>query len=269
MKQLSLEAYVKRPIGGWTSGQGWLHFCTEEPHLVGGVTWGAFGAEAADALLACATATLDAVPPHPGLVDARRISTIDAVAFEIASDFVRRTWERLGKTMQKLVAVRPPGLAGALASGFFNVVPAPYPVEIFEERGEALRAIGLERYVDLVAELEQLASGGALGFVVDLRRAIEDDLVGSTIATSAKKLGMSVRSLQRRLQSEGTSFQRELTVVRIEAARRLMMETDLSITRIATQVGFASPAVFSTVFRRHEGVTPSDWREANGQKPST
>src|SRR5690606_5018524 len=214
LKQRSLEAYVKRPIGAWASGEGWLHFCTEEPYLVGAVTWGAFGGEPADALLACATATLEALPPHPGLVDARRTVSIDAVAFEVASDFVRRQWEPLGKTMQKLVAVRPPGLAGAIASGFFRVVPAPYPLEIYDERGEALRAIGLEQYVSLVDEIEQLASGGGLGFVVDLHRVIEDDLVGSSLATSAKKLGMSVRTLQRRLQYEGTSFQRELTVVR-------------------------------------------------------
>lgn len=47
---------------------------------------------------------------------------------------------------------------------------------------------------------------------------------------------------------------------RIEAAKTLLRESDLSITAIALNVGFKSPAHFSAVFRRETGSRPSAYR---------
>lgn len=47
---------------------------------------------------------------------------------------------------------------------------------------------------------------------------------------------------------------------RIEQAKLLMIRTDLSIARIAEEVGFQSPAYFSTCFSRYEGITPRSYR---------
>jgi AraC-like DNA-binding protein len=171
-------------------------------------------------------------------------------------------WKTLKKKVTRLAAVRPPGLAGASTEGFFRVVHAPYPVEIFEERRDALRAVGAGERVAFVDEIVATAQEtDRTAFVAELRRVIDDDLVESTVATVAKRLGVSVRSLQRRLRDSGTCFQRELSLVRVDASRRLMRETDAPISRIATDVGFASPAVLSIVFRRHEGLSPSAWRQ--------
>ena len=73
---------------------------------------------------------------------------------------------------------------------------------------------------------------------------------------------MSLRSLQRRLRAEGTTFAREVTIARIRLSQTRMLESGDALARIATDVGFASPAVFSVAFRKHVGVSPSAWRES-------
>jgi AraC-like DNA-binding protein len=229
------------------------------------ITWGVFGAEPSKLLLRCATATLTTLPPHAGLLDARRVRSIDASAYRLASEFVALHGAMLTKNVTRLAAVRPPGLAGAAAEGFFRMVPAPYPVDTFAERGEALHWLGAEHHAAAIDAVETLAQGRGrdVTLMVDLHRAIEERIVGSTVRDTAKRLGMSVRSLQRRLRLEGTSFQRELSIARVHVAQRLMRETDAPISRVATDAGFGSPAAFSIAFRRQLGVSPTEWREKN------
>jgi transcriptional regulator GlxA family with amidase domain len=101
-------------------------------------------------------------------------------------------------------------------------------------------------------------------------RAVVDDLQGIFSQTTesppgveacARALRVSVRTLQRRLQAAETSFEREVAVFRVRHAQRLMRETDASLSRIASDVGFTSLARLSVVFRRVEGTTPSQWRK--------
>jgi AraC-like DNA-binding protein len=262
VQKVSLEEYLRSPPGHWTGEEGWLHFCTEAPHLVGVVTWGVFGGTPSKPLLECATATLSSLPPHLALLDARRVRSIDAAAFRLASEYVVQRMDQLKKAVVKFAAVRPPGLAGAAAEGFFRMVPSPYPVDTFGERGEALHWLGVDQYAAVVDEIETIAQAGGRDqqLLSDLQRAIEENLVDSTIAETAKRLRTSVRSLQRRLRIEGTSFQRELSIARVRVAQRMMRDTDAPLSRIATDAGFASPAAFSIAFRRQLGLSPTEWR---------
>lgn len=49
---------------------------------------------------------------------------------------------------------------------------------------------------------------------------------------------------------------------RMTEARRLLLQTDLTITEIAHQTGFADPGYFARAFRRSHGTTPRGWRTA-------
>lgn len=51
---------------------------------------------------------------------------------------------------------------------------------------------------------------------------------------------------------------------RLERARLILAETDLSVTEIAAELGFSSPQHFATAFCRHTGVTPRSWRQRHG-----
>lgn len=72
---------------------------------------------------------------------------------------------------------------------------------------------------------------------------------------------LSVRQLTRGFRiSRGCSIGEYLTQNRLEHAKRLL-EANASVKEVALSLGFASPANFSTTFRRATGETPSQFRE--------
>lgn len=58
----------------------------------------------------------------------------------------------------------------------------------------------------------------------------------------------------------GVGFLVYLTNIRIEKAKKLLLSTDLSVTEIASRSGYSDYRVFTKVFKKTEGVTPSQFR---------
>lgn len=77
----------------------------------------------------------------------------------------------------------------------------------------------------------------------------------------ASKLGATRRSLQRYLQSQGTSFNRVVEDVLQRHAERYLRDGALSVTEIALRLGYADPAHFTRAFRRWTGLAPSAFRQ--------
>jgi AraC-like DNA-binding protein len=71
---------------------------------------------------------------------------------------------------------------------------------------------------------------------------------------------MSLRSLQRKLLEEGTSYARLLEETRRDMAKNYIENSILSINEIAYLLGFSEPANFTRAFRRWYDVTPSSYR---------
>ncbi len=82
-----------------------------------------------------------------------------------------------------------------------------------------------------------------------------------TRATTAKYLGLSERTLSRRLQQQGSSFERLLDDVRHESALNAIAHTSLSLSEIALSLGFAEASTFYRAFGRWTGQTPAQWRK--------
>ncbi|MEE9265906.1 MAG: helix-turn-helix transcriptional regulator, partial [Gammaproteobacteria bacterium] len=76
----------------------------------------------------------------------------------------------------------------------------------------------------------------------------------------ADALHMSLRTLQRRLNDEGTSYKGLLDETRRELAAHYMAETHRSINEITYLLGFSEPSNFSRAFRRWTGKSPSAYR---------
>lgn len=72
----------------------------------------------------------------------------------------------------------------------------------------------------------------------------------------AYRLAVSTRTLQRRLQDEGTSFQKELDDLREELARHYLSTSDYSGAQIAFLLGYQDPNSFFRAFRSWTGQTP-------------
>jgi AraC-like DNA-binding protein len=76
----------------------------------------------------------------------------------------------------------------------------------------------------------------------------------------AQQLGMSRRTLDRRLAGEGTSFLALLDEVRRDIARGQIEGSRRSMAQIADMTGFSSPAAFSTWFAARFHMSPRRWR---------
>ena len=83
----------------------------------------------------------------------------------------------------------------------------------------------------------------------------------------AAKLGMSPRTLARRLSSEGSSFAAILEDVRAALAQRYLADRSLPISQIAWLLGYAEIGTFTRAYQRWTGIPPSAAR-AQQQAPA-
>lgn len=75
----------------------------------------------------------------------------------------------------------------------------------------------------------------------------------------ADRLGTSVRTLQRRLRSDGVTYADVVQRTRCAEARELLRQ-DGRIGDVARQLGYSDPAHFTRAFQRWTGVTPREFR---------
>ena len=76
----------------------------------------------------------------------------------------------------------------------------------------------------------------------------------------AKALGLSVRSLARKLTESGHSFQSVLNETRKDMALQYLQQTSMSVPEIAAQVGFSDAANFRKAFKKWTGAAPATFR---------
>ncbi|AKX50556.1 AraC family transcriptional regulator [Thiopseudomonas alkaliphila] len=77
----------------------------------------------------------------------------------------------------------------------------------------------------------------------------------------AEHLQLSVRTLDRRLQKAGTSFQQLLDQTRIQQAEHLLLHSDLTLLEIADALGFSESRSFFRHFKKHTHTTPLAFRQ--------
>lgn len=76
----------------------------------------------------------------------------------------------------------------------------------------------------------------------------------------ATLLGLSERTLKRRLHEEGTSFRALIAEIRQQRSMALLADPSLSLSDIAERLGFSDLSSFSQAFKRWFGVSPSQRR---------
>ena len=110
-------------------------------------------------------------------------------------------------------------------------------------------------------ELKQ--ESGDENFVERVRLAIQQKLTGRrpAIEDIADALHISSRTLQRRLQENGSSFQRVLDEARHQLARHYLNNSVLELNEAAYLLGYEDGNSFVRAFRTWEGIPPARWRE--------
>lgn len=83
-----------------------------------------------------------------------------------------------------------------------------------------------------------------------------------SLDTVAKTLALGGRTLQQRLQDEGTTFKKELDSVREALAREYLAHRELSVPEVALLVGYGESSAFHRAFKRWTRTTPHRYRQS-------
>lgn len=111
--------------------------------------------------------------------------------------------------------------------------------------------------------LSLLRQRGQESSLADAVRRLIDVMILDTVPTKeaiALQLGISGRSLHRKLQEAGTSYRDILDAARLDMACHALQGRD-SVTSIAAQLGFSTHQAFLRWFRREAGMTPGEYRK--------
>ena len=95
-----------------------------------------------------------------------------------------------------------------------------------------------------------------------VRRMVDASLAHRpvTLSTAARILGLSSRTLQRRLDDCGTPFEQILDDRRHQLATAWLRDERISVTEVAMRLGYSAPSHFNRAFLRWEGRPPIDYR---------
>jgi len=81
----------------------------------------------------------------------------------------------------------------------------------------------------------------------------------------AEQIGMHPRAVQKRLLKEKLTFKLVLSDVRMNVAKRLLAQQDVSLIQISSMLGYSEPSAFSRAFQAVHHCSPREWRKTNSQ----
>lgn len=208
--------------------------------------------------------------PWPG--DLRDPGYRAAMDFAVAdmADAIRR----LGKSapMPRAVRLRHPAPAQSdKYTAHYHVAPSfgspLYELEYARELPDLPIATFNSRLRDYFEaecqrQLSEVASGSSTAAQVRKQLIRSMDGGDTSVEATAKRLGVSTRSLQRRLTEEGTRYNDLLAEVRSEFAQRYLARGTLSASEVAYLLGFTEPPAFFKAFKRWTGKTPREFQQA-------
>ena len=100
------------------------------------------------------------------------------------------------------------------------------------------------------------------GFAARVRHAIRPLLLAGDASHRrvAAHLNLHPRTMGRRLEEEGVTFEQLKDEVRLAVSRELLARTELPVSDVAAALGYATPSAFVRAFRRWTGRSPTVWR---------
>ena len=99
--------------------------------------------------------------------------------------------------------------------------------------------------------------------IVDrVRRQLRTMVTGArcSIMAASEQMGLTVRTLKRRLATAGTTFLQLRDEARFDTARHLLQRTRMPVGEIASILGYTECSSFTRAFGRWAGMGPAEWR---------
>lgn len=185
------------------------------------------------------------------VVDLTEAPLYSPLLVRLAADEMKARYERVGSRFVGVAHVVPTALARALLASVHWLAPPPFPSLVTSSHAEAR---------DWVMSHLGREPNGTLS---EVREAIGRTLPDTTptLASIGRSLGMSRRTLQRRLSERGVTFGQILDSVRRDAALRAITRPGTSVHEVALSCGFDDVKALRRAFRRWTGRSPSEYRK--------
>ena len=133
------------------------------------------------------------------------------------------------------------------------------PVD-YQEFGKCIDRLKISLYENRVASQETTSDEQRpiLKSTAYLQEHLAEDI---SLSLLSQQFHLNPQYISQLFRSEiGVNFLTYLTDIRLDHARKLLISTDLSITDIAMESGYSDYRVFTKVFKKAEGITPSRYR---------
>ncbi len=200
---------------------------------------------------------------HHDLFDASQIhDTAMAMAYRMLSELCGPRWKPQRVDLSR---TRPDAIKAYRGLFRCNLhFDAKMPGVIFERRWleQPIVAADPAEYAQLAATFDTVNIRMGLGEQIEriLLRLLPETPISA--ANVSHELGISERTLRRRLEGEGNKLQQVISQTRYEMARQLLFSTHLSIVEIAAFLQYQDTNAFSRAFKNWAGISPLRWRLA-------
>ena len=131
----------------------------------------------------------------------------------------------------------------------------------YEEFGTCIDNLKIslfEKRISSAQEPEKLEERTITGITRYLQEHLTEEL---SLSVLAQEFHLNPQYISQLFKNEiGVNFLSYLTNIRMEKAKKLLISTSLSIAEVAERSGYGDYRVFTKVFKKSEGLTPSQYR---------
>ena len=131
---------------------------------------------------------------------------------------------------------------------------------------ESLREWFLDKTREICTKMENSKEKEAVSVIDRAKEYIEENFRKDiSLDDVSREVDISPYYFSKLFKQEtGKNFIEHLTEIRLKNARELLQNSQLSIKEICAESGYSDPNYFSRIFKKSEGVTPSEFRERLG-----
>lgn len=177
-----------------------------------------------------------------------------------------------GLKVISLSRIKHPNIAFVIVSGYddFSYCREALHLQItdyilkpvnYEEFGTCIDNLKIslfEKRVSAEAEPEKQDERTITGITRYLQEHLAEDM---SLAVLSEEFHLNAQYISQLFKNEiGVNFLAYLTNIRMEKAKKLLLSTALSVAEVAEQSGYGDYRVFTKVFKKNEGITPSQYR---------
>lgn len=175
-----------------------------------------------------------------------------------------------GLKVIQLSRIKHPQIAYVIVSGYddFSYCQQALRLQItdyilkpvnYEEFGTCIDNLKISLFEQRVSqELQEQAERVITGITRYLQEHLAEEV---SLSVLAEQFHLNPQYISQLFKNEiGVGFLAYLTNIRMERAKKLLLSTSLSVAEVAEQSGYGDYRVFTKVFKKSEGITPSQYR---------